>query len=79
MGLVYGLLSAVEALVDYCNNTKRNGVTLSKDPIIRNRIADLLTVVDLERFCEARQRLSRTVSPQMRAPRLEVPRPPAAG
>jgi len=41
MGLVYGLLSSIEMLVDYCNNTSRNGVPLSKDPIVRNRVADL--------------------------------------
>jgi alkylation response protein AidB-like acyl-CoA dehydrogenase len=41
MGLVYGLLSAVEGLVQYCNETKRNGIPLSKDPIVRNRLADL--------------------------------------
>ncbi|MBN1691370.1 MAG: acyl-CoA dehydrogenase family protein [Dehalococcoidia bacterium] len=41
MGLVYGLLSGVEQLVKYCNETKRNGKPLSQDPIIRNRIADL--------------------------------------
>lgn len=41
MGLVYGLLSAIEQLAEYCNETKRNGVPLSRDPIIRNRLADL--------------------------------------
>jgi len=41
MGLVYGLLSAIEHLAAYCNETKRNGVPLSHDPIVRNRLADL--------------------------------------
>jgi alkylation response protein AidB-like acyl-CoA dehydrogenase len=41
MGLLYSLLSAIEGLVKYCNETKRNGVPLSRDPIIRNRVADL--------------------------------------
>lgn len=41
MGLVYGLLSAIEGLVKYCNETKRNGVPLSKDPMVRNRLAEL--------------------------------------
>ncbi|MHB8086549.1 MAG: acyl-CoA dehydrogenase family protein, partial [Dehalococcoidia bacterium] len=49
IGLVYGLLSAVEKLVAYCNQTKRNGVPLSKDPIIRNRIADLATGLEAVR------------------------------
>lgn len=41
MHLVYGLLSAIERLVEYCNETERNGVPLSRDPIVRNRLADL--------------------------------------
>ena len=41
MGMVYALLSAIEGFVKYCNETKRNGVPLSHDPIIRNRMADL--------------------------------------
>ena len=49
IGLVYGLLSAIEHLVAYCNETKRNGVPLSKDPIIRNRIADLATGLEAVR------------------------------
>jgi alkylation response protein AidB-like acyl-CoA dehydrogenase len=41
IGLVYLLLRGMEQLVAYCNETKRNGVPLSKDPIIRNRIAEM--------------------------------------
>jgi len=31
----------LEELVILCNNTKRNGITVSKDPIIRNRLASI--------------------------------------
>ncbi len=46
IALVYGLLRAMELLTNYANETKRNGVPLSKDPLIRNRIAEL--ACDLE-------------------------------
>jgi len=38
--MVYGLVRGFEELVHYCNENKRGGQTLSKDPLIRNRIAD---------------------------------------
>lgn len=49
MSLVYGLLSAVEHLVNYCNKTKRNGVLLSHDPIIRNRVAEIAIGIEAVR------------------------------
>jgi alkylation response protein AidB-like acyl-CoA dehydrogenase len=49
MGMVYALLSAIEGVVQYCNETKRNGVPLSHDPIIRNRVADLATGLEAVR------------------------------
>ncbi len=41
MSMVYALVRVMEYLVEYCNETKRNGVPLSKDPLVRNRIAEL--------------------------------------
>lgn len=41
IGLVYSLIRALESLVEYCNETKVNGVPLSKNPLVRNRVADM--------------------------------------
>jgi len=41
IGLVMGLLSGLEELVNYCNETKRNGKPLAQDQIIRNRIGEV--------------------------------------
>ena len=41
MSMVYALVRVMEYLVEYCNETKRNGVPLSRDPLVRSRIADL--------------------------------------
>jgi len=49
MGLVYGLLSALEGLVKFCNETKRNGVPLARDPMIRNRVAEIATSLEAVR------------------------------
>jgi alkylation response protein AidB-like acyl-CoA dehydrogenase len=36
----------LEKVVEYCNKTYRNGKSLSKDPIIRNRLAELATEIE---------------------------------
>jgi 3-oxocholest-4-en-26-oyl-CoA dehydrogenase alpha subunit len=41
MGEIMGMYRELEELVKYCNETKRNGQPLSKDPLIRNRVAQL--------------------------------------
>ncbi len=41
IGLVYAMVRALEYVVAYCNETKVGGVPLSRDPIIRNRVAEL--------------------------------------
>ncbi|MDD5312942.1 MAG: acyl-CoA dehydrogenase family protein [Dehalococcoidia bacterium] len=41
LDMVYGLVRGIEELVEFCNETKKNGKPLSQDPIVRNRIADL--------------------------------------
>jgi alkylation response protein AidB-like acyl-CoA dehydrogenase len=46
MAMVYALVRVLEYLVEYCNEIKRNGVPLSKDPIVRSRVAGL--ACDLE-------------------------------
>jgi len=41
LDMVYGLVRGVEELVHYCNETKRGGQPLSKDPMVRNKVADM--------------------------------------
>jgi alkylation response protein AidB-like acyl-CoA dehydrogenase len=49
LDMVYGLVRGVEELVHFCNENKRNGQPLSKDPIIRNRIADAASQLEAVR------------------------------
>jgi hypothetical protein len=46
MGEIMGMYRELEELVEFCNSTKRNGKPLSKDPLVRNRVAEL--ACDLE-------------------------------
>ena len=46
---IMGMLRGLEALVKYCNETKRNGQPLAKDPIIRNRLAQLACELEAAR------------------------------
>jgi alkylation response protein AidB-like acyl-CoA dehydrogenase len=41
MGEIMGMYRELEELVKYCNETKRNGQPLAKDPLVRNRVAQL--------------------------------------
>jgi alkylation response protein AidB-like acyl-CoA dehydrogenase len=41
MGEIMGMYRELEELVKYCNETKRNGQPLARDPLIRNRVAQL--------------------------------------
>ncbi|MGB8707500.1 MAG: acyl-CoA dehydrogenase family protein [Dehalococcoidia bacterium] len=41
MGEIMGMYRELEELVQYCNETKRNGQPLARDPLIRNRVAQL--------------------------------------
>ncbi|MCJ7514751.1 MAG: acyl-CoA dehydrogenase family protein [Dehalococcoidia bacterium] len=41
MGEIMGMYRELEELVEFCNTTKRNGKPLSKDPLVRNRVAEL--------------------------------------
>lgn len=41
IGLVYTMVRLLEQFVEYCNETKRNGIALSKDPVVRSRIAEV--------------------------------------
>ncbi len=38
---IMATLRELEELVEFCNETKRNGKPLSKDPLVRNRVAEL--------------------------------------
>ncbi|MEI6186156.1 MAG: acyl-CoA dehydrogenase family protein [Dehalococcoidia bacterium] len=49
MDMVYGLVKAQEELVNFCNQTKRNGKPLSQDPLIRNRIAEFACSIEAVR------------------------------
>ncbi len=49
MDMVYGLVKAQEELVNFCNETKRNGKPLSQDPMIRNRIAEFACSIEAVR------------------------------
>jgi alkylation response protein AidB-like acyl-CoA dehydrogenase len=41
MGEIMGMYRELEELVKYCNETKRNGQPLARNPLIRNRVAQL--------------------------------------
>jgi hypothetical protein len=41
MGEIMGMYRELEELVQFCNTTKRNGQPLAKDPLVRNRVAQL--------------------------------------
>jgi len=47
--MVMELVRATEELVEYCNETKRNGKTLSSDPLIRNHLAELAGEIEAVR------------------------------
>lgn len=49
LDMVYGLVRGLEELVHFCNETRRNGQPLSKDPIIRNRIAEVASQLEAVR------------------------------
>jgi len=46
MNEIMSMYRELEELVEFCNTTKRNGKPLSKDPLVRNRVAEL--ACDLE-------------------------------
>ena len=46
---IMAMFHELEELVKYCNETKRNGQLLSKDPIIRNRVAQLACELEAAR------------------------------
>ncbi len=46
---IMGLVRALEELVKFCNETKRNGQPLVKDPVIRNRVAQLACELEAAR------------------------------
>jgi len=46
---ITAMLRGLETLVEFCNQTKRNGQPLSKDPIIRNRLAQLACELEAAR------------------------------
>lgn len=48
--MVMELVRATEELVEYCNETKRNGVALSRDPLTRNQLAELASDVEAVRM-----------------------------
>jgi alkylation response protein AidB-like acyl-CoA dehydrogenase len=47
---VTSMVRGVEELVKFCNETKRNGRALSKDPLVRNRLAQLAIEVEAGRM-----------------------------
>jgi len=46
MGAVAGMRRALEEIVHYCNETIVNGQLRSRDPIIRNRLAQLACEIE---------------------------------
>ncbi len=48
------LVRVFEILVEYCNVTQRNGKSLSKDPLVRNRIAGLACELEAVRMLSYR-------------------------
>jgi len=49
MNEIMGMFRELEEIVQYCNETKRNGRPLSKDPIVRNRVAQLACELEAAR------------------------------
>lgn len=49
MSEIMTMFRGLEELVKYCNETKRNGQTLAKDPVIRNRVAQLACELEAAR------------------------------
>lgn len=49
LGLIMGLQRGLEGMVEYCNETKVDGKPLAKDPIIRNRIAEIACDIEAAR------------------------------
>jgi alkylation response protein AidB-like acyl-CoA dehydrogenase len=47
--LIMGMQRMLEELVGYCNETKRNGQPLAKDPVIRNRVAQIACELEATR------------------------------
>ena len=47
--MVMGLVKALEEIVHFCNETKRNGKPLSQDAMIRNRLADFACSIEAVR------------------------------
>jgi alkylation response protein AidB-like acyl-CoA dehydrogenase len=46
---IMGMFHELEELVKYCNETERNGQPLARDPIIRNRVAQLACELEAAR------------------------------
>lgn len=46
IGAVAGMRRALEEMVKYCNETMRNGKPLSKDPLLRNRLAQVACEIE---------------------------------
>ena len=46
---IMATLRELEELVEFCNQTKRNGKPLSKDPLVRNRVAELACELEAAR------------------------------
>jgi alkylation response protein AidB-like acyl-CoA dehydrogenase len=46
---IMAMLRGLETLVEFCNQTKRNGRPLSKDPLVRNRLAQLACELEAAR------------------------------
>lgn len=50
MDLVMGLVRGLEEIVNFCNKKKQNGKELSKNPIIRNRLAGIACEIEAARM-----------------------------
>ena len=50
IGQVLAMVRSIEELVEYCNETKRGGQPLSKNPVVRNRLAQLACEVEAGRM-----------------------------
>ena len=46
---IMGMLRELEGLVEFCNETKRNGQLLARDPLIRNRLAQIACELEAAR------------------------------
>ncbi len=49
MELIMGMQRMLEELIQYCNETKRSGQPLARDPIIRNRVAQIACELEAAR------------------------------